>query len=69
MKEDFISFPERMEDDMSYRSEVFGQEYTVADQIFDDESIKEYEAGNSYFVELYEQINEVFPEKFRNIGR
>ena len=54
---------------MSYRSEVFGQEYTVADQIFDDESIKEYEAGNSYFVELYEQINEVFPEKFRNIGR
>jgi hypothetical protein len=49
---------------MSYRAEIFGKEHTVADEIFDDETIVKYEAGDLYFVELYNQINEVFPEKY-----
>ena len=52
---------------MSYRANIVGQEHTVADEIFTDESMEKYEAGDPYFIDLYEQINEAFPWKFHTM--
>jgi len=46
---------------MSYRAEICGKEYTFADEIFCDVMIKKYEAGENYYVELYNELNELFP--------
>ena len=40
------------------------KEHTMADRIFDDEAYEKYKAGDPYFIELYEQLNDVFPMKF-----
>ena len=42
--------------------------YTAADEIFDEGSIEKYKSGDPYFVELYNQLNIIFPEKVRSIG-
>jgi len=52
---------------MSYRSEIIGQFHTVADVIFCDELIKKYEAGEEFFVELYNETNELFPERIKDL--
>jgi len=45
-----------------------GSIYTAADEILDETSLDKYKAGDPYFVELYNQLNIIFPEKFRRIS-
>jgi len=53
---------------MSYRAEIIGQEYTFADEVFCDVMIKKYEAGESYYVELYNKLNDLFPDKHKDLS-
>jgi hypothetical protein len=52
---------------MSYREKIIGQYHTMADEIFDDDAIIKYEAGDEYFVELYNQINKILPERLHTL--
>lgn len=53
---------------MSCTVNVTDQVYTFSDEIFCNEMIKKYEAGEEYYVELYNDLNKLFPMKLRDIG-
>ena len=47
---------------------LIGYKHTVAESIFDDDMMAKYEAGEQYYVELYNLTNEIFPEMITTIG-
>lgn len=67
MKKDLIKCFRNLEVNMSYRAEIIGQPYTMADVIFCNEMIKKYEAGEEFYVELYNQTNKLFPGERKDI--
>lgn len=67
MRKDLTKCLRSLEDDMSYRAEIVGQYHTVADEIFCDVMIKKYEAGEEFYVELYNETNRLFPGERRDL--
>ncbi len=54
---------------MSSKSDnLMGCEYSVAEMIFDDEMMVKYKSGEKFYVDLFNDTNEVFPQKFMNLS-